>query len=429
MKGRLDADDHHAIRHRQTDVSKGLFMRSLFAAALPLVLAAPLAAQDTTVHAGPGDFLQGYYSQLRQQVALPTAPIGVPLPSTAATLTRIAVGSCNHQSRSQHMWAQIAATNPDLFLFIGDNNYGDQNWSGDASLASLREAYAVMADTPELAAFRARVPMMVTWDDHDFGFNDGGAAFAFREWSEEIYETFWDASPEVKARPGVYESRMFGSDGRRTQIIMLDTRFFRSDLQRMEYQDERAPLGPYVQSDDPAKTMLGEAQWQWLEQELAKPADLRILVSSIQVLTDAHDYESWEALPLERQKLYSLLADREESGLVILSGDRHAGGVYSAMLPGTDETLLELTSSSLNYSFSSTASNTAREPDPLRLTDFISEENFGLVEIDWNARAVTLQLRGNQGEVRASEAVFWAPPISDGPLIMEEQPAAASVGR
>ncbi|ABC62554.1 putative phosphodiesterase/alkaline phosphatase D [Erythrobacter litoralis HTCC2594] len=403
---------------------KGHTMRSLLAA-IPLALAAPLAAQGATVDAAPSDFLEGYYAKLRQDITLPAAPVGVPLPSTAATLTRIAFGSCNHQSRSQHMWAQIAATDPDLFLFIGDNNYGDQGWAGDAALTTLREAYAVQAETPELAAFRGQVPMMVTWDDHDYGFNDGGGSFAFKTWSETLFETFWDSTAEVKSRPGIYESRIFGPSDRRTQIIMLDTRFFRSELERMEYQDERPPLGPYVQSDDPSKTMLGEAQWAWLEQELAKPADLRIIVSSIQVLTDAHDYESWEALPLERRKLYEMVGQREDSGVVFLSGDRHAGGIYADTPLSAGEQLWELTSSSLNYSFSSTEANTAREPDPRRLTDFISEENFGLVEIDWDAETVTLSLRGSEGEVRVSETMNWGAPVSDAPMIMEESGSGA----
>jgi alkaline phosphatase D len=398
-------------------------MRSLIAA-IPLLLCTPLAAQDTTVEAGPADFLEGYYAQLRQQVTLPVAPPAAPTPSTAATITRIAFGSCNHQSRGQHMWDRIAATDPDLFLLIGDNVYGDTNWSGDAGLTTLRTAYAEQAAHPEFAAFRSTVPMLTSWDDHDFGFNDGGASFAFKGWAEEIYETFWDAPAEVKARPGVYESRMFGNAGRTVQLIMLDTRFFRSDLDRMAYSEERPPLGPYVPFAGEGRTMLGAAQWAWLEQELAKPADLRILVSSIQVLTDAHDYESWEALPEERRRLYGLLSEREDSGLVILSGDRHAGGIYSDTPIAAGEQLWELTSSSLNIAFNDTASNTAREPDPRRLTDFISEENFGLVEIDWQAKQLTMKLLGNQGEERANQSFSWEPPISDAPLIMEEAAAA-----
>jgi len=353
------------------------------------------------------DLLAPYYAKLKQRVDLPVAPANASL-AADTVITRLAFGSCNHQSRSQHMWAQIAATNPDLFLFIGDNNYGDSGWDGDAGLTTLREAYALQARTPELTEFRKQVPMMITWDDHDYGMNDAGGSFTFRTWSETIFETFWGSSDEVKSRPGIYESRMFGSEGKRTQVIMLDTRFFRSDLETMPYQPQRPPLGPYVPSDDASKTMLGKAQWKWLKQELAKPADLRILVSSIQVITDAHNYESWEALPLERKKLYSLLADREDSGLVMLSGDRHAGGIYSDTPEAAGgETLWELTSSSLNYSFSSTERNTAREPDPKRLTDFISEENFGLVEIDWKARTFTTSLRGSEGEVRVTRTVEW----------------------
>ncbi|GMN02631.1 alkaline phosphatase D family protein [Erythrobacter sp. MTPC3] len=353
------------------------------------------------------DLLAAYYAKLEQRIDLPVAPENAAIEADTV-ITRLAFGSCNHQSRSQHMWDRIAATGPDLFLFIGDNNYGDSGWNGDAALTTLRMAYQQQAETPELTRFRASVPMMITWDDHDYGFNDAGANFTFRTWSETLFETFWGASDEVKSRPGIYESRTFGTGGKVTQIIMLDTRFFRSDLDRMEYTPERPPLGPYVPSNDASKTMLGGDQWAWLEQELAKPADLRVLVSSIQVITDAHDYESWEALPLERAKLYRMLAAREDSGLVMLSGDRHAGGIYTdTPAAAGGEQMWELTSSSLNYSFSSTERNTAREPDPKRLTDFISEENFGLVEIDWDARTFTTSLRGSEGEVRVTRTVGW----------------------
>lgn len=352
------------------------------------------------------EILAPYYAKLKESVELPVAPANAVLASDAAIM-RLAFGSCSHQMRPQDYWNVISKTDPDLFLFIGDNNYGDNGWNGDAALTSLREAYGVMAATPQLAAFRAVVPMMVTWDDHDFGMNDAGASFAYRGWSETIFETFWGSSEEVRSRPGVYESRMFGPEGKRTQVIVLDTRFFRSDLKEMPYSMERYPLGDTMPDADPAKTMLGEAQWKWLEAELAKPADLRIIASSIQVLTDAHDYESWENLPLERQKLYAMLAGREESGLVLLSGDRHAGGIYShAPEEAGGETFWEITSSSLNFSFGSTENNTRREPDPKRLTDFISEVNFGMVEIDWKARSFTMEMRGAvEGEERASHTV------------------------
>ncbi|MEL7189818.1 MAG: alkaline phosphatase D family protein [Pseudomonadota bacterium] len=386
---------------------------SIFAAAtasISALAAAPVFADGHSsgeVSVSAEDMLAPYYAKLADTVELPVAPANASL-APESVITRLAFGSCNHQLRSQHMWGQIAAANPQMFLFIGDNNYGDQGWAGDASLGTLRAAYETQASTPELADFMSKVPMMVAWDDHDFGFNDGGANFAHRRWSETIFETFWNSSDEVRARPGIYDSAMFGPEGQRTQVIVLDTRFFRSSFDRMEYTPERPPLGPYVPSEDEAKTMLGDAQWKWLAQELAKPADFRIIASSIQVVTDAHNYESWEALPLERVKLYELLANREDSGMVLLSGDRHAGGIYSDVSPETKgERVWELTSSSLNYSFSSTERNTAREPDPKRMTDFISEENFGLVDIDWDKRTFTMSMRGSEGEERVTQTVAW----------------------
>ena len=388
-----------------------MISRASFASLLALSLAACSATQTPTVSSARGpvqadEALVPYYDGLRQRVTLPVAPAGAALPGENTTLTRIAFGSCNHQSRSQHMWAEIMKKNPQLFMLIGDNIYGDSLWEGDADLSSLRDAYAEQAQHPEFAAFRRSVPMMTTWDDHDFGFNDGGADFAFRRWSEDIYETFWNSPQAVRDRPGVYESRMFGPEGKRVQVLMLDTRYFRSGFDRMPFTEERPPLGPYVPSGDTSKTMLGEAQWQWLSQELAKPADLRLVVSSIQVITDAHDYESWEQLPAERERLMQALGGANGGGTLLLTGDRHAGGIYRTMLGGNE--LWELTSSSLNLAFNDTASNTAREPDPTRVTDLISEENFGTIDIDWAGKTFTMRLFGNEGETRAERTVRWS---------------------
>lgn len=380
--------------------------RALLAATALIAAAGPLSAEPPKpVPIAPDALLAPYYEALEKQV---TMPVAGPNPALAAgtQLTRIAVGSCNHQNASQHMWAQIAAQNPQLFLLIGDNIYGDNGWAADAGLESLRSAYALQASHPEFAAFRAKVPMLVTWDDHDFGLNDAGGSFPFRRWSERLFETFWGSSDTVKSRPGVYESRITGPVGARVQVILLDTRYFRSDLARAPWSRDRAPLGSYVPDASPDKTILGAEQWAWLAQELAKPAELRILVSSTQVLTTAHQFEGWTNFPAERTRLLDLLAKRSASGLVILTGDRHAAGVYKAEHKG--ETFWELTSSSLNLSFASdTEAASAREPDPARVGKLFPVENYGTLDIDWKAKRLTMRLKGNTSAVLAEQAVGW----------------------
>ncbi|MFN3863261.1 MAG: alkaline phosphatase D family protein [Erythrobacter sp.] len=375
--------------------------------------AAPLLADNhgktddvpVSVSLAPDQLLAPYYAELRKQVAMPEAGPN-PALSQATTLTRIAFGSCNHQSAPQHMWAQIAAQSPQLFLMIGDNVYGDNAWDGDAGLESLRSAYALQASHPEFAQFRAKIPMMATWDDHDFGLNDAGASFPMRRWGEQLFETFWGVSDTVRGRDGVYDSTITGPEGRRVQVILLDTRFFRSDLKRAEWSKERPPLGGYVPDDNPAKTVLGAEQWAWLKAELAKPADLRIVVSSTQVITQAHQFEGWTNFPVERARLLDALSQREASGLVLLSGDRHAGGIYKVEHRG--ETMWELTSSSLNLAFGNdNDKSTAREPDAARVTKFFSEENYGLIDIDWKTKRITMTLKGNTSATLAEQAFNW----------------------
>lgn len=390
-------------------------IRTLLAATATLALASPVVAQEVTMD--PVDALAGYYQALEAQSELPVAPPTRVLEGNTP-LTRIAFGSCNHEHLSQGYWGVIGRENPQAFLFIGDNVYGDTGWTGDAALTSLQQSYAKQSTHPEFRAFREAVPMLATWDDHDFGLNDAGGSFALKGWAETIFETYWQSTPEVRARPGIYDSRIVGPEGRRTQIIMLDTRYFRSDMARMEWSRQRPPLGVYLPNEDESTTVLGEEQWAWLQQELAKPADFRMIVSSIQVLTEAHNYESWENFPHERARLLDMIGARNGGGVVLLSGDRHAGGIYTEDVNG--EEMWEITSSSLNFAFGNTADNTAREPDPRRVTDFIAEENYGLVDIDWDAKRVTMTLKGDSGEERATRTVAWSQPsISDAPLIME----------
>lgn len=378
----------------------------LAATAAVLAIATPALAQTPVpVSLTPDQLLQPYYDALRSKVTMPEAGPN-PALAPATTLTRIAFGSCNHQNASQHMWAQIAAQNPQLFLMIGDNVYGDAGWDADAGLESLRSAYALQASYPEFTGLRAKVPMMATWDDHDFGLNDAGGNFPMRRWAETLFETFWGSSEAVKSRPGIYESTITGPEGKRVQVILLDTRFFRSDLKRAEWTKDRPPLGGYVPDASPDKTVLGAEQWAWLAQELAKPADLRIVVSSTQVITTAHQFEGWTNFPAERDRLLTMLKAREASGLVILSGDRHAAGIYKAEHQG--ETMWELTSSSLNLSFGSDNDrSTAREPDAARVSKFFSEENYGLIDIDWKAKTLTMTLKGNTSATLAEHAFGW----------------------
>ncbi|MEM8993865.1 MAG: alkaline phosphatase D family protein, partial [Acidobacteriota bacterium] len=222
-----------------------------------------------------------------------TAPSEVAVAADPALRT-VGFGSCLHQADPQPILDAVVERDFDLFLFLGDNVYGDVTSTDD--LVELREAYAAQAEAEGFSKLRSQVPLLATWDDHDFGLNDAGATFAGREGAEELFDDFWEIpadAPDAQ-RPGVYAAHLFGPPGRRVQILLLDTRYFRSDLERGAVPEGHS--GRYVPSSDPAKTLLGDAQWRWLEEELRRPADVRLLASSIQILAEGHSFEAWRTL-------------------------------------------------------------------------------------------------------------------------------------
>ena len=119
------------------------------------------------------------------------------------------------------------------------------------------------------------------------------------------------------------------------------------------------------------------------------------------MLAEGHGWERWGNFPLERQKLFDTIRDSGATGVVLLSGDRHIGALYRETPTGL-YTLTELTSSGLNKTYPF-----AREAGPNRLGPLYGAANFGVVDIDWWARSVTLALRDESGTVRRSTTLAF----------------------
>ena len=260
-------------------------------------------------------------------------------------LSRIAFGSCADQAKPQPIWDAILAYRPELFIFAGDNVYGDFN-TPDA--ANLKRAYEMAEGIAGYNRLRDNISHLAVWDDHDYGINDGGGNFPYKAIAKELFLNFWKvpAGDVRRTREGIYDSRIIGPPGMRVQVILLDLRWFRSPL---KVTDRRGAPGKerYLPDPDPAKTMLGPAQWTWLAGELRQPAELRLIVSSTRVLAEGHGWERWGNMPLERQKLIDTIRDSGAKGVVLLSGDRHVGALYREAPAGLYP-LYELTSSGLN---------------------------------------------------------------------------------
>lgn len=308
-------------------------------------------------------------------------------------ITRIHFGSCIKQDRPAPLFETILRDKPKLFIFLGDNIYGDTS-----DMKVLQAKYDRLAAIPGFAKLRSSSRVLATWDDHDYGMNDSGANYGKRKESQQLFQKFWEGKAD--ARPGVYRSHTFGAKARRVQVIMLDTRYFRGPLKT----GERRTGGPYYPQPDPSVPMLGEAQWTWLEQQFEKPADLRIVASSIQCIPEASGQETWSNLPNERKRFFDLVAKTKANGVIIISGDRHWSEI-SVLDEDVPYPIYDVTSSSINqlHKRGTPTKNRFRA-----LPTSFHQENFGRLNIDWQRDdpLVTAEIVDLDGKVRIAKKLF-----------------------
>ncbi len=313
----------------------------------------------------------------------------------------IMFGSCLYQNRAHPALGVAIERDPDAFVFLGDNVYADST-----NPMQIRAAYDRLARSDLVRELRRTTDIYAVWDDHDYGANDAGAGFPAREASERIFEEFWDIDGAAASRPGIYRSARL-ADGD-IQLILLDTRSFRSPLARARPRPEGK--GPYAQSE--GGTILGAEQWEWLERTLEQPAELRIIASSIQVLASHHGWESWANFPHERERLLSLVA-AADGPAVFISGDRHFAEISRTPAPA-GRTAAATTGQRYFYDVTSSGIN-RRYPDEVptananRVGGYYLEYNVGELALfrDGGELSIRARIYDEAGGVRLEEVIAF----------------------
>lgn len=307
---------------------------------------------------------------------------------------RVAFGSCARQDEPKPVLDLARESEPDLFIFLGDNIYADTT-----DMDVMQREYEKLAASPEMIALRAAVPVVATWDDHDYGADDAGKEYVMKAESRALFLDFWGepADSPRRAHDGIYTSYLLGEAPRRLQILLLDTRSFRDPL------DEAIDPGfknDYQPTSDTTRTLLGEEQWAWLERELMVPAEVRLVCTSIQLGHAYNGWESWTNMPHERQRMIDLVRSTRASGVVFLSGDVHWAELSKLEVPG-GYPLYDLTSSGITEIWPTIEPNDNRVGEPVR------ENNYGFVDIAWaeSGTTLTLGIVDVEGETRIAETV------------------------
>lgn len=300
---------------------------------------------------------------------------------------RIAFGSCSRHNMENQLWSEVNNTKPGFWIWAGDNIYADTH-----DMVKMRAMYAQQKNRPEYQKLRQSSIIYGTWDDHDYGVNDGGKFYAKKEESKALLLDFLDvpSDAEVRKHAGVYQSYYGGSDNRKVKFILLDTRSFRDTLNPSVQKGKRYEIN----SDG---DILGDEQWIWLENELKNSdAAVNIIVSSIQFIANDHGFEKWGNFPRARQRMVDLLTRVKPSFTFFISGDRHIAEVSKISIQGLSYPLYDVTSSGLTHTWSVIGT----EVNQARVGSLIVERNFGLIDINWkkNKPLVTIRIVGPKGK-------------------------------
>lgn len=263
-----------------------------------------------------------------------------PLPSTATSASRIALGSCRYsgtpieQVRSNAPYAELlkqldSATSPQMMLLMGDQVYVDAT----AGVADPRDIASIMSlyhrslaqryNNKRFAAAQvmSRLPSYMMLDDHEISDNWNSHDLSFDALEQDRCEMAiaaflahqWSHGPRNQVGHPHYWTQFEQGE---ISFFMLDTRL------------QRTPAQPGFRNQ-----LISDAQFIALQDWLAKSAGkgrLRLIISPSQIhnLEDEHVLRSdaWTAYPTCLTRLCTLLEHQKDIG--ILCGDQHLHGIY-----------------------------------------------------------------------------------------------------
>jgi len=282
-----------------------------------------------------------------------------PAPGANPARLRFAFASCAHYEQGYFgAYAQIAADAPELVVHLGDYIY-ESSWGREhvrkhdapepITLDDYRARYALYKADPDLQAAHAAAPWLVAWDDHEVGndyADDRSQSLDPREWflarRAAAYKAWYEHMPAPRfmapfgPHARIYTRVQYGS---LASFFVLDDRQFRSHQvcpRPGRGGSNTVDVAECTAIADPARTLLGADQEQWLDAGLAA-SRARWNVLAQQTMMAQLDQkpgagrsawtDGWDGYPVSRRKLMDLIVDRQISNPVVISGDVHSFNV------------------------------------------------------------------------------------------------------
>ncbi len=281
---------------------------------------------------------------------------------------RIALASCQHYEQgyfSAHR--EMAQRDLDLVLFVGDYIYESSNpqyllrphqGGVPKMLDDYRARHAQYKSDADLRACHAAHTWVMTWDDHevvndyandlDRNYTD---AQVFLRRRAAAYQAYFEHMPLRLGPDSVNASQMRIHDrmawGRLADVWTLDCRQYRD---HQACPDPNRGGGRVVMGcdalADPARSMLGAAQEQWLSQSLqSSTRRWKLVAQSTQMSSSGVNTplgrsaftDGWDGYPQARARLLNTVAQAGLQNVVMLGGDVHMNVAAQLRVQPNDE--------------------------------------------------------------------------------------------
>lgn len=275
---------------------------------------------------------------------------------------RFAVTSCSDdgwvKADQKRLWTELKAQQPDLLFLIGDNVYGDWRAGkrlGDVDGNTLWERYVEMRNTLQIYKSPELVSTIATWDDHDYGMNDGDRTNPHRADALTVFKTFFDqadASDLFQVGPGTASSLTVAGQ----KMILLDGRYFRTPnspspiCKKMPDNKLCQPKRVRTPESKQNETQLGAEQVAWLKKELSAVSSTTPvwLFKGDQFWGAYHPFESYEGNHGHDFKRFLSEIRKSKRKVLFVSGDRHMSEVMKIDKAVLGYPTYEITSSAIH---------------------------------------------------------------------------------
>lgn len=146
-------------------------------------------------------------------------------PRTGGPL-KFAICSCMDDSRHEPaIWQDLVRQRPDLVFFIGDSVYCDDGSQTGTWITpdTMYRRFCEARTTLEIFYVKRLIPILATWDDHDFAQDNTGAWYPQVTEAQRNFQSFFAQSGATEGfRPGPGVAGRFDAAGQR--FLLLDDR-------------------------------------------------------------------------------------------------------------------------------------------------------------------------------------------------------------